>query len=216
MEFENGFVESLREPDNSLASKNRCPFDGGWRVASAGPRALNPAELRGSRLIHHNNGVGVGLKVTGRDAGGGLRLHHLGDNAGLALRESHHHDILCRHDARDTHGNRLLGDMLDAKEVTGSIDTGDTVKVNNTGTAVLSRARFVEADVAGLADAEELEVEAAVGQDELVIVEAVLLGQLVRHRPVRDVDVGRRDVDVLEKVLVHEPAALLGENRGHK
>jgi hypothetical protein len=68
-----------------------------------------------------------------------------------------------------------------------------------------ARARLVEADVTGLADAEDLEVDAAGFANRTLVLVRVRFDVAARHVAARQVHVLGRDVDVLEQVLPHEP-----------
>ena len=65
------------------------------------------------------------------------------------------------------------------------------------------RAGLVEADVAVAADAQDLQIDAAGPADRLFVAQAVVLDFRERHGAVGNVDVLRRDVDVVEESLVH-------------
>ena len=62
--------------------------------------------------------------------------------------------------------------------------------------------RLVKADVAVMAQAKQLEIDAAERTDHLVVPGAFLSG--VRLHAVGNVDAFRRDIDGVEKIFVHE------------
>ena len=66
-------------------------------------------------------------------------------------------------------------------------------------------ARLVEADVAGAADSQDLEIDAAGRADRLLVAPALVLDPVSRSVARRDVHVGGIDVEVGEEVLPHEP-----------
>ena len=66
-----------------------------------------------------------------------------------------------RQDRVDAHRDRLARDVPLAEEVAGGVQAGDAVERDQARAAVARRAGLVEADVAGAADAQDLEVEPA-------------------------------------------------------
>ena len=55
----------------------------------------------------------------------------------------------------------------------GSIGAGDVVESDDAGTRIAVRTRFVEADVTGTTDTEELEIKSAAILDFFVVISAV-------------------------------------------
>ena len=55
----------------------------------------------------------------------------------------------------------------------GSIRTGDVVESDDTGTRIAVRTRFVEADVTGTTDTEELKIESATFFDFFVVISTI-------------------------------------------
>src|SRR5438477_296866 len=76
--------------------------------------------------------------------------------------------------------------------------------------AMAGGAGLVEADVPSPTDAKDLEIDAAGTADGVLVGGTVLLGIFPADRAVRDVDVFRGDVDLVEKGLVHPAVVTVG------
>ena len=120
----------------------------------------------------------------------------------LAGREDR--DLPCVEDRGDAHRDRLLRYVLLAEEVSRRIPPRHAHRGDETRPAVRAGAGLVEADVARLADAEELEVDPARVLDLAFVLLAVRLHLILRDVAPRDVDVLALDVHVVEQVLPHE------------
>src|SRR5262249_10411599 len=103
-----------------------------------------------------------------------------------------------------------------AEEVARGVPAGHGVQGGPAGPAVPRGAGFVKADVAGAADAQDLQVDAAGPPDQLLVADAVVLDVAGRHGPVGDVDVLRRDVDVVEEGLAHPAVVAVRVVRLHR
>src|SRR6185503_19801813 len=68
-----------------------------------------------------------------------------------------------------SHGDGFARDILLAEEVGGGIASRDGVEGDESRAAVRAGAGFVEPDVAGLADAEDLQIDAAGPHDGLLV-----------------------------------------------
>src|SRR5690606_38253210 len=77
------------------------------------------------------------------------------------------------------------------------------VERNHAGATLEAGAGLVEADVTRLADAQDLEVDAAGVTDLLFVLRRLPLDLVTRHVATREVDVLRRDVHAVEQVLLH-------------
>jgi len=80
----------------------------------------------------------------------------------------------------------------------------DGVERHEARAAVRARAGLVEADVTRLADAEDLEIDSAGGDDGGLVRARRLADLLAADLPRRDVHPRRVDVDVREQILPHE------------
>ena len=142
-----------------------------------------------------------------QDAGG----HFRGDRAeesllhdlGLAGAVDHHQHLAGLHNGLDAHGVGLLGHQVyvAVKEALVGLD-GLLGQVHTVGLQLKGLARLVEADVAVVADAQQLQVDAAHAVDDLVVLGAGCVR--IGVGAVRQVDAGGVDVDVVKQVAVHE------------
>ena len=82
-------------------------------------------------------------------------------------------DLAGLEDRGDAHRDRLARHVLLAEEVGRGVLAGHQVEGDEPGAALEPRARLVEPDVPGRADAEELEVDAAGGADRLLVAPAL-------------------------------------------
>ena len=81
-------------------------------------------------------------------------------------------------------------------------------QVHTVGAQLKGGARLVEADVAVVADAQQLQVDTAHVVDDLVV--TLALGRGVQVGAVGQVDAGGVDVDVVKEIVVHEAPVALG------
>lgn len=160
-------------------------------------------------------GIRVFLEETRRDALGDRSLDRLRHDRRLAFAKGDEHDAPRLQDRADAHRDRPQRDVLFAEEVARRILAGDAVECDESRPAAATRARFVEADVPGAADAEELHVDTAGLLDRPLVALAPLAHRFGFDRPVGNVHVGRIDVDVIEEMLPHEAVVTLQPLRPH-
>lgn len=129
-----------------------------------------------------------------------------GLSLGLAVGDDQDHAGI--HDGLGTHGVGLTGNIVDAVEqaavgLNGAL--GEVDAVRTLGEVVIG---LVEADVAVVANAEQLQIRVTGGGDDLVVLRArsggVGVGAIGHMRVVQV------DVDVIEEVLAHEVVIALG------
>src|SRR5438445_12978614 len=142
------------------------------------------------------------LEEAGGDGVGHFAFDRSLHDGGLVFAKRHDADLAGFEDRAHAHCYRLGRHVLLAVEIAPRIAPRYRIERSQARAAVTSGPGFVEADVAGPADAEQLQVDAPRATDELLVVSAILLHLVQRHRAVRDVDVLRRHVDVVEKWLV--------------
>ena len=128
------------------------------------------------------------------------RLVH---DAGFMFAEGHEEDAAGVEDAGDAHREGVVRHVLLAEEAVGGVAAGDAVECNKPRAAILRAAGFVEGDVSGAADAENLDVDAAVRLDGFVVGGARCVHLVRLERAVGDVNVLRRNVYVIEQRFVH-------------
>ena len=125
---------------------------------------------------------------------------------GFLLAPGHQDDAVGTHDRVDAHRNRHLGRVLQSEE--GSrLDFARVVgELHQPCARTRVGARFVEAYLPVLADADDHQVDAA---HRMVVRRAVLRNLLLGHRAVGNVHVFGQDVDVVEELLVDTVVAAL-------
>src|SRR5207244_622760 len=156
------------------------------------------------------------LKVGRGNIGIGLALDRPLDDRCLVLARSDERDLARLHDRGDTHRYRFGRNVVLTEEIARRIAAGDCIERNTTRAGVGARARLVEPNVAGLADAEYLQVDAARFLDRQLVLLAFLLDVVARDVALRNVDVLRLDVDVVKEVLPHEPVVAVDALRLHR
>src|SRR5207247_1120722 len=95
------------------------------------------------------------------------------------------------------------GDVLLAEEAAGGIPPRHRIERDLARPAMAGRAGLVEADMPRSANPENLQVDAARSAYLLLVLGAEVLHGVFRNRAVRDVDVLRLDVDVIEERFLH-------------
>ena len=93
----------------------------------------------------------------------------------LVLAEGHDDDLAGLEDGADAHGQGLVRHVLLAEEAAGGVAARHRIERDQARAAVARRAGLVEADVAGAADAQDLQVDAAGPADQLLVAGAVVL-----------------------------------------
>ena len=111
--------------------------------------------------------------------------------------------------------------MIDAAEFLGRVGAGDRMQLDQAGRQPQGFgdgqvARLVETDVPVAADAEQLDVQPAVGLDPAVKLRRVRGRERLGHRAVEHVRAVRRDVDVAEQMAVHVRPVALGIERADR
>ncbi len=204
-EFEDGAAGLQSLPDDGAAG-----FGGGPGGGADEPGELDSGEFAGGAGVDEEAGVGVVLKEGGGD---GLRdgaFDGAGGDGGFVFSPGHEDEAAGAEDGADAHGDGEVGDVFLAPEVGGGVLAGDAVEGDAAGEGIAGGAGFVEADVAGAADAENLKVDAADGVD-FVFVGFAVGEDLIRGDGARgDVDVFGGDVDVVEELLAHEAGVAFG------
>jgi hypothetical protein len=169
-ELQDGLPGPLGQPHRRPLRQFGRPGD-----AAEHPRGLDAGQLGRGREVQVRGGVGVALQEGGGYVLGDLTLHGAGDDGRLVLPSREQGDLAGLEDSRDAHGDRLARHVVLAEEIRGRILAGHGVEEYRAGPRVLGRTRLVEADVAALADPEELEVDPA-GRGDGPLVGGALLG----------------------------------------
>ena len=147
-----------------------------------------------------------------QDGGGDARGHGAGEgvahNLSLCGAVGHEKQLAGAHDGADAHGAGVGGNLVDGVEQATVSLAGHLGELDAVSLLLEDVIGLVEADVAVVADAEELDVNAAGLLDSAVVgVDAVLD---VEGLGVGGVSLGHIDVHVVKEVLLHEVAVALG------
>ncbi len=215
-------VIARRELEDCLASPLGQPHDGTHRHLR-GPVHLVQEPGRGDacklgrcRLVK----VECCRRMTLEECRGHLAilrsLHRAADNAGLVLAGGEQGDLAGFEDRGHAHGDRLVRHVVLAEEIGGGVLSGDAVERDETGPALELRAGFIEADVAGLANAKQLEIDPARSADCRFIGLALGVHALARKIAPGDVNLRRRNVHLREEVLPHEAVVGVDAVRCHR
>ncbi len=215
-------VVAHRELEDGAAGPGREPGHGAHREGLGPghlvhqPRGGHPGERGGRGGVQVERGRRVPLEEGGRDGGVHLALHGAAHDLRLVLARGEDRDLPGLEDRGDPHRERLPGDVRLAEEVGRGVPPGDGVEGDEPRAAAGAGAGLVEPDVAGLPDAEELEVDPACGPDGGLVRLGVGREGLAGHGAVGDVDVGRVEVHLPDEVLLHEPAVGVQAGRVHR
>src|SRR5262249_45830339 len=115
----------------------------------------------------------------------------------------------------DAHRDGLLGYVLLAEEAAGRVLARHRIERDQARAAMARRAGFVEADVPGAANAEDLQVDAAGPANALFVAGAIILDLLGPQGAVGHMNVLRRNVDVIEERFLHPAPVALRIVRRH-
>ena len=127
----------------------------------------------------------------------------------LALTEDDANNLTSLENSLDANSQGHLRNLVDVVvEEARVCEDGIVGKSLDAGAAGQAGPRFVEGNMAVLADAGQEEVDSAGGLDGIFVGDA--LGFEVGGIAVQDVDIGRVDIDVGEEVLPHEGVVGLG------
>ncbi len=211
VELEDRLAGRLADPHHRLDLAPARPVD-----LAQQPRRLPAGQFGGGRDVEMNGGVRMLLQVGRGDRTVDVALHRPTHDRRLVLAGRDQRDLARLEDGRDPHRDRLGGDVLGAEEVGGGGAACDRVERDQPGARPGTRARLVEADVAGLADAEDLVVDATRRLDRVLVVAAVGLDLGAGQVAARDVDAGPVHVHLFEQVLPHEPVVAVQAPRRHR
>src|SRR5262249_27413115 len=110
----------------------------------------------------------------------------------------------------------LLRHVPFAEEGAGGVAAGHRVEGDAARAALARRAWFVEADVPGSADAQDLQVDASRASDLLFVLSAEFIRLIGAETAVRNVNVLRLDVDMVEERFLHPAPVALRIVRLHR
>ena len=125
-------------------------------------------------------------------------------------------DLASFHDRRHAHRDRLGGDVVLPEKIGGRIAARDGIERDQARARLDPRARLVEPDVTGLADAEYLDVDPS-GITNRLLVGVSLGGNLVTGDvAARDMDILRANIDLVEEILPHVAVVAVDAVRPHR
>ena len=125
------------------------------------------------------------------------------------LSEGDEDDTAGIEDRPHPHRDRLTGDVPFAEEVAGGVGPRDVVERDQPGATLRGAPRLVEADVAGAADAEDLQIDPTGSPDRLLVLLTGGKHVLPGERSIGDVDRLGGDVEMIEEMLAHEAVVAL-------
>ena len=208
-ELEDRLAEFQRQPNHRLLRELWGPLQAHRLQRTDHPRGLEPRQPRCRRPVEHEPGVRMLLQGAGRDVAARRLLDRLADDRRLVLAEGQQHHPAGVEDRSHAHRDRLPGHVPLTEEIAGRVAAGHAVQRDQPGAALDGAARFVEADVTGAADAEQLQVDPARRPDLLLVGDAGGGDPLPRDGAVGKVDRGGWNIEVIEEVLPHEAVVAL-------
>ena len=159
-QLEDGLPRSLGQPEDRPAGHPVVPGEALLGERTQQPRGPAPGESAGRGLVEDEDGVVVLLEEGRGDLGGDLALDGGPDDLGLVLAPGHEDDPAGGEDRPTPIVSANCGVCSSPRSrrrrPSGSADPG-----RRAGSGPPGAARLVEPDVAGPADAEDLEVDAA-------------------------------------------------------
>ena len=155
-QLQEGFADLQAQPDHRPADEGRRPVDG---ADHPGPH--DRRQLLRPGVIEQKGRVVVLLQEAGGDGLGHVALDGPRHNGRFVLAEPHEDDLAGLQDGADAHRDGLLRHVVFAEKAAGGVAARHRVERHQARSAVARRARLVEADVPGAADAEDLQVDAA-------------------------------------------------------
>ncbi len=152
----------------------------------------NAREIGGRRRIDVEHRVRMLLEIGRRDVRVRLAFHRALDDRGLVLARCDERDLSRLHDRRYTHRDRFGRHVVLAEEIGGGVAARDGVERDAAGARLGAGSRLVEADVPGLADAENLKIDSASVSDRGLVRVALVVDVVARNVAARNVDVPAR------------------------
>ena len=215
-EFQDGFRLELRKPEDGAAGHALVPSEALVFERADQPRSAVAGESAGGGRVEDVERGGMFLEERGGDVGVDLALDGGADDLGFVLAPSHEDDAAGIEDGAHAHGEGVAWGGIDAAEVAGGVAAGEGVERDEAGERVAGTAGFVEADVTGAADAEDLKIDAAGGADRGFVGGTMGVDLVFGDGARRQVGAGRVEIDVVKKMPPHKrPVALrvLGRER---
>ena len=206
-QLEDRRADRLAEPDHGLADELLRPVAGAHQ-----PGGHHAREQAAGRRVDVEMDMVVPLQQRGRAGGRHLAFDDGLDRVGFIFSPRHQDDAARREHRGDAHRDGALrrGRKVVA-EVARLALAGAVGEPHGAGARLLVAASFVEADLPLFADADDQQIQPA---RELVERGAVVGHFRLRDGPVRDVDILREDVHLVQERLVEAVVAALQLVRG--
>ena len=210
-QFEDGFPDGQGEPDDGFADEVVVPV-----AEPDEPRSIEAGQLFGGGVVEIYFCVGVVLEVAGRQRGEDGAFDRFLHHFCLVLAPGHEVDALGFQDGFDAHGDGAVRYFLFGGEVLEGVLSGHGIEAYQSGCGRFKGAGLIETDVAGTADAQDLDIDAA-GLCDFFLVGRTELFHLVQGQPaVGDMDVFGFDVHMVEEPLFHKAHIALGRVGLHR
>ena len=108
-----------------------------------------------------------------------------------------------------THGDSPPGDIAFTEEIACCIHAGDAVKGDEPRATIAWRSGLIESNMTGATNAQDLQINATCVPNGLFVTSAEVCYLILRGCPIRNVNVGRIDIDVFKEMLLHEASVAL-------
>ena len=211
-QLEHRLAAAFREPHDGALDHRGRPVD----TALQHPGCLDPGQLGGGGQVEVDGDAGVALQERRGDVGGDFPFDRTRDDRRLVFAGRQQGDLPGVENRGNAHRDRLARDVFDAEEIGRGVLARQGVERDDAGPRRRIGPGLVETDVPRLADAEELEVDAACRPNRLVVRGAGLDHALARDGAVGDMHVLLRDVHMREEVLPHVAAVAVGTVGRHR
>lgn len=194
------YLESRRHQFN-LCGMSSDDLPGGFVVKDPAV-VVGAGEFGCGFFVEAEDGGGVELERGGGIHRGDGAFDGLGYGLGFIFSRGKEDGFAGVEDGSDAHGDDMEWHRVLAAEEAGVVLAGAGGEGFDAGAGGEGGCRFVEANVAICADAEELEVDAACCADFFLVAAAEFFG--VRRHTVWDMNVCRIDVHMPKEILMHE------------
>src|SRR5260370_30075967 len=173
VQFQQRLADFLTEPNDGVAN----PLVGPGHRADF-PRPALGAQLAGSRLVEDQRRIGMDLQKAGWHGIGRVVLGRLLHDRRFVVAESEQDDPLRFEDRTQAHGQGLLRHVLFAEETAARFGPRHRIERGQPRPAMAHRARLVEPDVPGPADAQALQFDSARLPNRLFVAVAIIFNRL--------------------------------------
>ena len=155
-QLEDRLVAAPRKPRHRAHREGVVPAD-----VIDQPRRGHPRKICGSGVVHIERRVRMTLEERRGHGAIDFTLQRPAHDARLVFARRQNRDLTGLQDRRNAHRDRFAWHVVFAEEIRSRVAPSDRIEMHDARSALLAGARFVEADMSGLADAEQLKVHAA-------------------------------------------------------